>query len=99
MATIKDVAKIAGVSSAMVSRYLNDGYVAAEKRPLIAAAIMECGYRPSQQARNLRRGRSKLVGVVVPRINSESVARITAGVGFLLPATRCFWPIPTTTLS
>lgn len=80
MATIKDVAKIAGVSSAMVSRYLNDGYVAAEKRPLIAAAIMECGYRPSQQARNLRRGRSKLVGVVVPRINSESVARITAGV-------------------
>ena len=80
MATIKDVAKIAGVSSAMVSRYLNDGYVSAEKRPLIAAAIEECGYRPSQQARNLRRGRSKLVGVVVPRINSESVARITAGI-------------------
>ncbi|MEY8436842.1 LacI family DNA-binding transcriptional regulator [Atopobiaceae bacterium 24-176] len=80
MATIKDVARIAGVSSAMVSRYLNDGYVSAEKRPIIAAAIEECGYRPSQQARSLRRGRSRLVGVVVPRINSESVARITAGI-------------------
>ncbi|WP_309295239.1 LacI family DNA-binding transcriptional regulator [Granulimonas faecalis] len=32
VATIKDVARIAGVSSAMVSRYLNDGYVSAEKR-------------------------------------------------------------------
>lgn len=80
MATIKDVARIAGVSSAMVSRYLNDGYVSAEKRPLIAAAIEQCGYRPSQQARNLRRGHSRLVGVVVPRINSETVARITAGI-------------------
>lgn len=80
MATIKDVAKLAGVSSAMVSRYLNDGYVAADKRPLIAAAIDQIGYRPSQQARNLRSGKANLVGVVVPKIVSETVGNVTSGI-------------------
>lgn len=38
----------------------------------------------SSQARALRTGSTKLIGVIVPKINSESVSRITAGIGQVL---------------
>ena len=50
---INEIAKLAGVSRATVSRFLNDGYVSKEKRELIAHVINETGYVPSQQARTL----------------------------------------------
>jgi LacI family sucrose operon transcriptional repressor len=78
--TIKEIARLAGVSPAMVSRYFNNGYVSEEKRELIAKVVKETGYKPSVQARNLRRGKANLIGVVVPRISSESVARMTSGI-------------------
>lgn len=78
--TIKEIAKLAGVSSAAVSRYLNGGYVSAEKKEAIGRVIEETGYQPSAQARMLRTKKASLVGVVVPRINSESISRITAGI-------------------
>ena len=78
--TIKEIAELAGVSSAAVSRYLNGGYVADEKKARIAKVIEETGYRPSAQARALRSGSARIVGVIVPKINSESVSRITAGI-------------------
>lgn len=82
--TMRDVAKLAGVSSAAVSRYLNGGYISKEKAERVRAAIAETGYRPSRQARGLRTGRNRLIGVIVPKINSESVGRITAGIGQVL---------------
>lgn len=78
--TIKEIAKLAGVSSAAVSRYLNGGYVSAEKKEEIRRVIEETGYQPSAQARMLRTKKASLVGVVVPRINSESISRVTAGI-------------------
>lgn len=78
--TIKEIAKLAGVSSAAVSRYLNGGYVSDEKKEQIRRVIEETGYRPSAQARILRTKKARLVGVVVPKINSESISRITAGI-------------------
>ena len=78
--TIKEIAKLAGVSSAAVSRYLNGGYVSEEKKEQIKKVIEETGYQPSAQARMLRTKKACLVGVVVPKINSESISRITAGV-------------------
>ena len=78
--TIKEIAKLAGVSSAAVSRYLNGGYVSDEKKEQIRKVIEETGYQPSAQARMLRTKKACLVGVVVPKINSESISRITAGV-------------------
>lgn len=78
--TIKEIAELAGVSSAAVSRYLNGGYVAEEKKARIAKVIEQTGYRPSAQARALRSGSARIVGVIVPKINSESVSRITAGI-------------------
>lgn len=78
--TIKEIAKLAGVSSAAVSRYLNGGYVSDEKKEQIRKVIEETGYQPSAQARMLRTKKACLVGVVVPKINSESISHITAGV-------------------
>ena len=82
--TIKEIAGLAGVSSAAVSRYLNGGYISEEKKERIRKVIEETGYHPSAQARILRTKRACLVGVVVPKINSESISRVTAGIGQVL---------------
>lgn len=78
--TIKEIAQLAGVSSAAVSRYLNGGYISEEKKEKIRKVVEETGYQPSAQARMLRTKRACLVGVVVPKINSESISRVTAGI-------------------
>ena len=84
--TIKEIARLANVSSAAVSRYLNGGYISEEKRAQIRKVIEETGYHPSAQARTLRTKRASLVGVVVPKINSESISRVTEGIGNVLAA-------------
>ena len=82
--TNQEIAQLAGVSSAAVSRYLNGGYVSEEKKEQIRKVIEETGYQPSAQARMLRTKKASLVGVVVPKINSESISRITAGIESVL---------------
>ena len=62
--TIKEIAQLAQVSSAAVSRYLNGGYISEEKKERIRATIEKTGYHPSAQARNLRTKRARLIGVV-----------------------------------
>lgn len=78
--TISDIAKMAGVSSSAVSRYLNNGYVSAKKKEKIKAVIDKTGYVPSRQARMLRTKRTKVVGVIIPKIDSDSISRIVAGI-------------------
>jgi LacI family sucrose operon transcriptional repressor len=77
---INEIARMAGVSRATVSRYLNDGYVSEEKRAAIRKVVERTGYVPSSQAQTLRTGKTKLVGVILPKINSESVGRMMAGI-------------------
>ena len=48
--TIKEVAALAGVSPAAVSRYLNGGSLSEEKRAAVKKAIEETGYRAEQFA-------------------------------------------------
>lgn len=84
--TIAEIASRAGVSKAAVSRYLNNGYVSSEKREAIRRVIEETGYVPSQQAQTLRTGKSRMVGVIVPRIDSESISRVVAGISKVLEA-------------
>ena len=86
--TIAEIAARAGVSKTAVSRYLNDGYVSAEKREAIRRVIEETGYVPSRQAQMLRTGQSGLIGVILPRINSESIGRIVRGVSRVLGDSR-----------
>ncbi len=81
---ITEFAKAAGVSKAAVSRYFNGGYLSSEKKALIEAAIEATGYRPSVQAQNLRTGQTKQVGVVLPRLTSESCVRMLEGISSLL---------------
>ena len=59
--TIKEIAQLAGVSSAAVSRYLNGGYVSEGKKEQIRKVIEETGYQPSAQARMLRTKKASLV--------------------------------------
>lgn len=81
---INEIAKMAGVSRATVSRYLNDGYVSDAKREAIRKVIESTGFVPSSQAQTLRTGKSKVVGVIIPKISSESVARMVAGISEML---------------
>lgn len=71
---------MAGVSKAAVSRYLNNGYISEQKREAIRKVVEETGYRPSVQAQTLRTRKTKMIGVIVPKISSASVARIVEGI-------------------
>ncbi len=63
--TIKDVARIAGVSTQTVSRVLNDrSDVSTETRARVQQVIATLGYSPNVFARNLSRGRSNTLGVI-----------------------------------
>ena len=81
---INEIAKLAGVSRTTVSRYLNDGYVSEEKKEKIRKVIQETGYQPSAQAQMLRTKKTKLVGVVLPKINSDTISREVAGISDVL---------------
>lgn len=60
MATMKDVAQLAGVSTATVSRALmNPEKVSVSTRKRVETAVLEAGYSPNTLARNLRRNESK----------------------------------------
>lgn len=78
--TISEIAKMAGVSTTAVSRYLNQGYVSVDKKEKIRKVIAETGYRPSMQARTLRTKKTQMIGVVLPKIDSEAVSRVVAGI-------------------
>lgn len=77
---INEIAKLANVSRATVSRYFNDGYVSAEKREQIRRVIEETGYKPSAQAQMLRTKKTKQIGVIIPKINSESISGMISGI-------------------
>ena len=78
--TIKEVARLAGVSPAAVSRYFNGGPLSKEKKDRIAQAIEETGYRPNLMAKTMRTGKVRQVGIIVPRIFSESVNQVMDGI-------------------
>ena len=77
---IAEIAKRAGVSSAAVSRYFNDGYISEEKREKIRRVVEETGYRPSVQAQTLRTKKTKMIGVIVPKVASASIGRVVEGI-------------------
>lgn len=80
-ATIADVARHAGVSKATVSRYLNrrDALLSPEISQRVAAAIQALSYTPSPMAQALKRGRSRLVGLVVADITNPYSVAVLSG--------------------
>lgn len=81
---MKELAKLAGVSPAAVSRYLNGGPLSEEKRRVIRAVIDKTGYQPDPAAKMLRTRSTDIVGLIVPKLDSESVSRLAAGASELL---------------
>ncbi|KGE19312.1 LacI family DNA-binding transcriptional regulator [Paenibacillus wynnii] len=71
MATIRDVAKLAGISVSTVSRYLNkSGYVNAETELNIKNAIDKLNYQPSVVARGLAGKNTKTIALLLPDITN-----------------------------
>ena len=70
MASIRDVARRAGVGVGTVSRVINGtGYVSADTKKKIEKAIEELEYTPNELARNLFRNKTGIVGVLVPDVD------------------------------
>lgn len=80
--TIKDVARLAGVSPSTTARALSgEGYVAAAVRERVRAAVAQLGYVRDAQASSLRKGASRSVGVLVSDLRNPFYADLAAGIG------------------
>jgi len=81
MASIKEVAEAAGVSTATVSRVLsNRPYVRPEVRERVLAAIAKLDYRPNLVARSLRSQQSNTIGLIVSDIRNPFFTAISRAV-------------------
>jgi LacI family transcriptional regulator len=77
VATIKDVAKAAGVSTATVSAVINEtAYVSPSLRQRVLVAIDTLRYAPMHAAQNLKRKRSQLIALVVADLANPFFAKI-----------------------
>ena len=74
---IKEIARRAGVSSATISRVLNNsGYVKEETRQKVLRAVEEYNYVPSAIARSLSIQDSLSVGTIIPDIENEFFSKV-----------------------
>lgn len=81
MVTINDIAKLAGVSRTTVSRVLNSsGYVSAEAKKKVQEVIEKTGYIPSEHAKSLRTKKTKVIGVILPKLSTETSSRVVDGI-------------------
>jgi LacI family transcriptional regulator len=81
VASLKDVARVAGVSVTTVSRFLNGSLELPHRtRDLIETAIRNLNYVPNPHARRLSLGRSDTIGLVVPDIATPFFATLVAAV-------------------
>lgn len=70
--TIKDIANVLNISTAAVSKALHDDSRISEKtKQAVKQVAKNLNYQPNHLASALRKGKSKLVGVIVPRTNSN----------------------------
>lgn len=79
--TLRDVARLAGVSTATVSNVLRDHpRVAETTRERVRAAVAQLGYQPNPMARSLRSGRSGSIGLVMPGLRNAYFAELAGEV-------------------
>lgn len=74
--TIRDVARDAGVSVAVVSRVLNDGSVAAATRARVVEVMDRLGYQPRAAARELQQGSTTTIGLMLADLSNPFFARL-----------------------
>jgi LacI family transcriptional regulator len=81
MSTIKDVARLAGVSPMTVSRVINrSGYASQEARARVERAVTELGFVPNALARHLRLKRTRTLALVISDITNPFFTTIARGV-------------------
>lgn len=81
MVSIKEVAALAGVSKATVSRVINqNGYVSEKTRKKVEDVIRETGFIPSANAVSLSKGVTSAVGVIVPEIDNVFYGEVLRGI-------------------
>lgn len=79
--SIKEVAKLAGVSVATVSRVINKNvYVKAETTRKVLEAIEKTGYKPNAIARSLKVKNTKSIGIIIPDISSHFFPDVVRGI-------------------
>ncbi|HCI73280.1 MAG TPA: LacI family transcriptional regulator, partial [Lachnospiraceae bacterium] len=77
MATLKDVAREAGLSVGTVSRVLNNrGYISEETRNCVQEAMKRLHYEPNEMARALSKKHSTMIGVILPSISHPYFAKV-----------------------
>ncbi len=77
--SLRDVAKLAGVSVKTVSNVVNDYiHVTETTRERVLRAIAELNYRPNPAARTLRKGRSGIIGLAVPELGIPYFSELAA---------------------
>lgn len=85
--TIGDIALMAGVGKATVSRVLNNsGYVGAETRARVEKVIADTVFMPSAAARALSRSESDTVGVIIPEADNSFFWGLLEGMGGIADA-------------
>ena len=76
--SVKDIAEMAGVSVATVSRVINqNGRFSKETEDRVNKVIAMCNYKPNQLARGLRTSKARMIGILVPDISNEFFSKIT----------------------
>lgn len=80
MVTIYEVAKLAGVSPATVSRVFNGMGVSAQKTLAVRDAARELRFTPNRNARSLRRQASEVIALVLPDIENPYFTEMARGV-------------------
>ncbi len=82
--TIQNIADMADVSKSTVSRYLNEGYISEEKAERVKRVIAETGFKSNFFAKRLKMKQSKLIGIVLPRMDSVTVGKLLTGINRVL---------------
>jgi len=76
LSTIHDVARLAGVSSSTVSKYINGGSLRPKNRQKVQQAIEQLEFKPNTVARSLKSNRTYSVGVILPSLSNTFCATI-----------------------
>ena len=83
--TIKDIAKQLGVTASTVSRALaGNTRIAASTRKRVVETATTMGYEPNIIASSLRKGKSDIIGMIVPGINRSYFSKVISGVEEIL---------------
>lgn len=80
--TIKDIAELAGVSTATISNYLNGNYnkMSNKTQQQIAEVINQVNYHPSSVARGLAKNENKTIGVSIADITNPFTSQVVSGI-------------------